>query len=102
MSLPTVETILEDKNNNTVYTVVAFRRLTYDEMLTAVRQFYRENHTQRRPKSPGLRLRTWSPSKSTTASIPKTTLETKIKLSRTSNASIRARAITWKQYLRFA
>jgi hypothetical protein len=48
MSLPTVETILEDKNNNTVYTVVAFRRLTYDEMLTAVRQFYREKHTQRR------------------------------------------------------
>ena len=48
MSLPTVETILEDKNNETLYTVVAFRPLTYDEMLTTVRQFYRAKHPQRR------------------------------------------------------
>ena len=35
------ESILEDKRNNTIYTVVAFRRLTYDEMLAVVRRLYR-------------------------------------------------------------
>ena len=35
------ESILEDKRNNTVYTAVAFRRLTYDEMLAVVRRLYR-------------------------------------------------------------
>jgi hypothetical protein len=36
-----VESVLEDKENRTVYKVVAFRPLTYDETLTAVRRFYR-------------------------------------------------------------
>ena len=29
--------MLEDKRNNTVYTIVAFRPLTYDEMIASVR-----------------------------------------------------------------
>jgi hypothetical protein len=39
-----VESVLEDKENKTVYTVVAFRRLTYDETLAVVRRFYRAKH----------------------------------------------------------
>ena len=42
------ESILEDKRNNTVYTAVAFRRLTYDEMLAVVRRLYRLWHPERR------------------------------------------------------
>jgi hypothetical protein len=43
----TIESVLEDKQNKTVYTVVAFRRLTYDETLAAVRRFYRAKHPWR-------------------------------------------------------
>ena len=42
------QTMLEDKRNNTVYTIVAFRHLTYDEMLASVRRFYRTWHPRRR------------------------------------------------------
>jgi hypothetical protein len=41
-------TMLEDKPNNTVYTIVAFRHLTYDEMIASVRRFYRTWHPRRR------------------------------------------------------
>ena len=44
----TTESILEDKRNDTVYVVVAFRHLTYDEMLAVVRRFYRTWHPGRR------------------------------------------------------
>ena len=44
MITPTVESILEDKGRKVVYTVLAYRRLTYDEMLAAVRYFYRVRH----------------------------------------------------------
>jgi hypothetical protein len=47
MIASTVESVLEDKENKTVYTVVAFRRLTYDETLAAVRRFYRVKHPWR-------------------------------------------------------
>lgn len=32
---PTIESILEDKENNSVYTIVVYRQLTYEEMITA-------------------------------------------------------------------
>jgi hypothetical protein len=48
MIKPTIESILEDKENNSVYTIVAYRQLTYEEMITAVRHFYRTAHPRRK------------------------------------------------------
>ena len=57
INLPTTESILEDKRNNTVYTAVAFRHLTYDEMLALVRRFYRTWHPRRRTRLKNHRIR---------------------------------------------
>jgi hypothetical protein len=43
----TFQSVLKDEENKTMYTVVAFRRLTYDETLAAVRRFYRAKHPWR-------------------------------------------------------
>ena len=38
---PTIESVLKDKENKSVYTIMAYRTLTYEEMLCAVRYYYR-------------------------------------------------------------
>ena len=53
-------TILEDRRRNTVYTVVAFRHLSYEDMLASVRRFYRTWHPRRRTWLKDHRITIWS------------------------------------------
>jgi hypothetical protein len=53
----TIESILEDRRNNTVYTAVAWRRLTYYEMLALVRRFYHRSRPDSRTWLKNYRIR---------------------------------------------
>jgi hypothetical protein len=44
---PAVESVLKDKENNSIYSIMAYRKLTYEEMLCAVRYYYQTKHPRR-------------------------------------------------------
>lgn len=51
MELPTVHNPMKNEENNVLYDVVAYRKLTYDEIVSTIRAYHRQRKSRRKVRN---------------------------------------------------